>query len=47
MINNIFTSLFVIIIFLLKKILKKKDLQYSKHNEKLDNNYYPDFPAPK
>jgi hypothetical protein len=38
--------LFVIIILLFKEILKEKYLQYRKHNEKLDNNYYPDFPAP-
>jgi hypothetical protein len=38
--------LFVVIIVLFKKILKKEKLQYYKHNEKLDYNYYPDFPAP-
>jgi hypothetical protein len=38
--------LFVIIILLSKEILEKKYLQYRKHNEKLDYDYYPDFPAP-
>jgi hypothetical protein len=41
-----FTSLFVIRVMLIKKILKKEDLQYSKHNKKFNDNYYPNLPSP-
>jgi len=41
-----FTSLLVIIKISIKKILKEKDLQYSKHNKKFNDDYYPDFSSP-
>jgi hypothetical protein len=33
-------------VILIKKILKEEDLQYSKHNKKFNDDYYPDFSSP-
>jgi hypothetical protein len=37
---------FISMIILIKKILKKEDLQYGKHNEKFNNDYQPYLFAP-
>jgi hypothetical protein len=39
--------LFIIIVFPLKKILKKEDLQNSKNDKKFNNNDQPDSSSPK
>lgn len=41
-----FTSLFVIKVIFIKKILKEEDLQYNKHNKKFNDDYNPDLSSP-
>jgi hypothetical protein len=42
----VFTSLFIAGVVFMKKILKKEDLQYNKHNKKFNDDYHPDFSSP-
>jgi hypothetical protein len=37
---------FIRMIILIKKILKKEDLQYGEHNKKFNNDYQPYLLAP-
>jgi hypothetical protein len=39
-------SLFVAMPVFIKKIREKEDLQYSKHNKKLNDDYYPHLSSP-
>jgi len=41
-----FTSISGTGVVLMKKILKKEDLQYNKHNKKLNDDYHPDPSSP-
>lgn len=46
MIEDMFGSFFIIRVVFVQKILKEKDLQYRKHNEKFDEDDHPYFPPP-
>jgi hypothetical protein len=41
-----FASFFISVIIFGKKILKKEDLQYGKHNKKFNEDYQPNLSAP-